>query len=164
MAPRPRGQDAPKEAPKVVAPAPIARAQSNTGKGKASAKGTSANLRVVPPKVAAQWGPAELSSDDAHSVGADKVAFVAPATLNKVRARLGEHQDGTPLLVNLRVKRDEEEKEETPEAEAPKEGEEQPEEEPPLEAWLAAWEEMPTGCLALSGELEPEWKNWGMAK
>lgn len=164
VAPRPRGQEAPKEAPKVVAPQPVARANSGAGKGKAPVKG--ATLRVVPPKVAAQWGPAELSSDDAHTVGADKVAFVAPTTLNRVRARLGEHQDGAPLLVNLRVKRAEveEKKDEAPEAEPPKEGEEQPEEEPPLEAWLAAWEEMPTGCLALSGELESEWKSWGVAK
>ncbi|BEI91794.1 uncharacterized protein CcaverHIS019_0406140 [Cutaneotrichosporon cavernicola] len=164
VAPRPRGQEAPKEAPKVMAPA---RANSGSGGSNSQKKPTKgASLRVVPPKVAAQWGPAELSADDVYTVGADKVAFVAPATLNKVRARLGEHQDGAPLLVNLRVKRveDEEKKDEAPEAEPPKEGEEQPEEEPPLEAWLAAWDGMPAGCMVLSGELEPEWKNWGVAK
>lgn len=163
VAPRPRGQEVPAEAPKVMAPPPVARASSGAGKGKAVAvKG--ATIRIVPPKVAAQWGVAELSADDAHTVGADKVAFVAPATLNKVRARLGQDQDGAPLLVTLRIKRADEEKkeDETPEAE-PKEGENQEEEEPPLEAWLAAWDEMPTGCLALSGDLELEWKSWGVA-
>ncbi|GMK53828.1 hypothetical protein CspeluHIS016_0104140 [Cutaneotrichosporon spelunceum] len=164
VAPRPRGQEAPKEAPKVLAPPPVARANSGGDISKKATKG--ATLRVVPPKVAAQWGAVELSADDAHTVGSDKVAFVAPATLNKVRARLSEHQDGTPLLVNLRVKRaeDEEKKDEEQQAEPPKEGEEQSDEEPPLEAWLAACEEMPAGCMVLSGELEPEWKTWGVAK
>lgn len=164
VAPRPRGVEAPKEAPKIMVPPPVARENSGTGKGKAiAAKG--ATLRIVPPQVASQWGVTELSTDDAYTCGADKVAFVCPATLDKVRARLGQEQDGAPLLVTLRVKRADEEKQEegAPEPE-PKEGENQAEEEPPLEAWLAAWDEMPVGCLTLSGELESEWKCWGVAK
>lgn len=162
VAPKPRGMEKPAEPPKVMAPAPVARANSSPGKGKSTAK--EATLRMVPPKVAAEWGAAELSSDDAHTVGADRVAFVAPSTLDKVRARLGQDQDGSPLFVAIRVKRAEEEKEEEPQETEAKEGEAEAEEEPPLEAWLASWDEMPTGCLALSGELEPEWKHWGSAK
>jgi peroxin-1 len=138
---------------------PIAPVATTSVKGKNTAKESSVSLRVVPPRVGSKWGVPMMEHDDSQIVGTDKVAWVAPSTLARIRRRLGQAQDASPLFVSLR--REEEKKEDVDdkeEAAAPQEGEE--EEEPPLEAWLTAWEEMPTGCLLLTGEVAPEWASW----
>lgn len=141
---------------------PAAPTRTNSSqKGKAAGK--EASLRVAPPSVATKWGTPDLSSDDARLVGGDRVAWVAPTTLEKIRGRLGEGQEGSPLQVSLRLKK-ENKKEETPEAGDSAAEKPEDEEEPPLEAWLVGWEEMPLGTMVLSGELESDWSTWGQAK
>lgn len=162
VAPQPRGGPkvpAAAEPPKALTPAAPTRSTSPQ-KSRNSVK--EASLRVVPPAVAAQWGAPGISSDDAHAVGGDRVGWVAPATLAKVRKRVGEASSATPLHVSLHLRK--EKKEES--KEQPVEGEEktEQEDEPPLEAWLVGWDEMPADAVVFSGELEPQWTSWGIAK
>jgi len=110
-----------------------------------------------------KWGVPVLSYDDSQIVGTDRVAWVAPSTLKKIRRRLGQAQDDAAVFVAL--KREEEKKGEgEEEEEEKKEGEEEEEVEPPLEAWLCAWDEVPTGCMVLAGDVPPEWSSWAIAK
>lgn len=168
VAPRPRDAPSakPVEAPKaVITPA----ASSASSKGKSPAKEASATLRVVPGRVGSKWGVPVLAALAAQVVGTDRVGWVSPSALNKIRRRLGHAQDGEPVYVGLRREKeqpeedDREKKEGAPEGEA-KEGEQEVEEELPLEAWLVGWDEVPRGCVVLAGEVDPTWSSWAQAK
>lgn len=152
VAPRPRNATTTAEAPKVVTPAPEERAKPPPG-----AKDATTTLRVVPARVGSKWGVPILSHDDSQVVGTENVAWVAPSTLARVRRRLGQAVEAEPLFVSFRS--EEEPKEEKPEEEVTEE-----EDEPPYEAWLAGWDDMPSGCVVLAGDVPAAWSAWATAK
>lgn len=159
VAPRPRDMEKPKEAPKQIA-APAAPVRTDSHKSKTPAA-KAASLRLIPSRVAVNWGQPQLDSDDSRVVGSDHVAWVSPATLAQTRRTLGQDEGG-PLFVNIQREKEAEEEKEGDEPKPEEGGQQEEEEEPALPAWLVAWDQMPTGAATIGGEeLDAEWSSWG---
>lgn len=146
VAPRPRGlKPKPQQEPTTLQPA------VTTAKGKEKPTGSSRGFkaRLVPGRVASQWGkpPAQQVSGP--------VFLCAHNVLEKARRKFGVERGDAYVRGVAENKK--------PEAgnvtNGDKEGEEGAKDDG-MEGFLTEWDEVPDGCVVLLGNTSNEWEGW----
>jgi peroxin-1 len=158
VTPRPRGS--------TSAPAIPSQTTLSNGNGKGKEKDSEApdpepsvKLRLVPPRVASQWGQPTLSDEYEKHPTAERVAFCSNRTLERLKQKLKlKSGSPTPTVQLSRVS-----------ASSPSLKGTEPEmngnyttdrEAERLEVCLVNWSDVPLNCIVVGGELVPEWQEW----
>jgi peroxin-1 len=157
VAPRPRKEDGAKEQSRVIEPV-ASNPSSGSRKGKERAQVfDGVSCRFVPPRVAAKWGDLGLSEGDLESVGSEAVVLCSSTTSRRIRRKSGKEGQNR-LYVKLNKRREDEKpidgegnEAETTDEKADAEG---------PGGWLTVWDEMPEGCVSVTGQLDQEWAEW----
>lgn len=141
----------------MIEPA-ASKPSSGSRKGKERAQAVDGvSCRFVPPRVAVHWGDLGLSEGDLESVGSGAVVLCSPTTSRRIRRKLGKEGQNR-LYVKLN-KRKEEEKPIDGEGHEAETTDEKADAEGPG-GWLTVWDEMPEGCVSVTGQLDEEWAEW----
>lgn len=151
VAPRPRSSSSKTPSETVITPA-----QTVAGsKGKEKGKEKAVEVRVVPQRIAAQWGQPPAGKGDPEVVG-----WVCSDTLETAGKKLGVKGDFLPVRMQRR-KRDAGAQGELNAVDVAKDGDQaggQAENgDGPVYLWLGEWEGVPEGCVVLQGA--EKWEN-----
>jgi hypothetical protein len=123
---------------------------NGNGSGKNKEKSKSIKMRLIPGKVASNWG--QPISPEVGEL--EEVIYCSEQSLRRVRRRLNQEGEG---MIYVRIKKSEQNpgdvvtKEEEV-TDGSKENEEQG-----LEGWLAVWDEVPDGCCVVAGAAKEDW-------
>lgn len=151
VAPRPRGSKAKSES--TSQPSGI----GGKGKEQAPAKTATVKARLVPGRIASQWG----SLPDVKVAG--RALLCSEDVLERAKRKLGIKTDDMRVKVRLDKDVEKVEAASTEDASDAKDNEEGDKAEG-LECVLVPWEEMPEGCVILTGKMESAWEGWGRVR
>ncbi len=169
VAPRPRDA-APRRAAEIEESVIPAASSSSSTKPDAThgkkAKEQHVRLRLLPPRVASEWGRPEIPQDQLDTLGSDRLALCSPETLRRVKRKLEIKGDGLAHVRLELVRRASKDSSSQSQMDAKADAGEAKakEEDDRLEVWLASWLEMPEGCLALLGKTDDKWECWGSVR
>jgi peroxin-1 len=155
VAPRPRGSKS-KVEPRVVS---SSKTTAEADSSSSSKKEKSVKARLIPGAVAAAWG---TLTDSEEVTG--RVMLCAEDVVERARRKFAA--DGPHVFVKARLGQSNGHvKEETAENPPQDEGsaEDGPDvkgEDTDVESWLVPWEEMPDGCVVLTGKIQKGWEGW----
>ncbi|ORY27869.1 P-loop containing nucleoside triphosphate hydrolase protein [Naematelia encephala] len=162
VAPRPRdsGSKAQVEKPQLI-DSPSASTSKRTINTSKKSKEKGMKLRLVPQRVATQWGEPNLAPAQLEAAGSEKVGLCSAETLDRVKKKLGRKEKDEAVFVKLTQSLKGKEKAQADKVVASEKSKEVPEQnEEIVEVFLVSWEEMPAGCVVLTGKANADWQDW----
>jgi len=125
------------------------------GKEKASGKRSGFKARLVPGRIATKWGVPPTDIEASGRI----LLLCSEDVLERARRKFG--LDTKHVHVNVCLRKDVD-KAEPPDAPEDDNGE-KPEKEADegLECELVRWDEIPDGCVVMTGKIEKGWETWG---
>ena len=160
VAPRPRTDTGVKaeEAPRVIEPSTLV---SKDAKGKGRDKGPSVKLRLVPGRIASQWGQPELL----EGISTLQVGLCSARTITRLKEQLSI-SDKSPVHVSLRFPRRQNQPQNTvsenrsPSSDDPGGSDEGIS----RDLHILCWDEVPDGHIVLGGKQNPNFPEWAQVK